>query len=82
MSSTIGDTAEIGAIASVFCDPKRPDTLLVGSIKSNIGHLESSSGLAGLVKTVLAIEKGLIPPNADFRSPKTELKMDKWNIKV
>ncbi|PQE27778.1 polyketide synthase protein [Rutstroemia sp. NJR-2017a BVV2] len=77
-----GDTAEIGAIASVFCDPRRPDTLVVGSIKSNIGHLESSSGLAGLVKTVLAIEKGLIPPNADFCNPKTELQMDKWNIRV
>lgn len=78
-----GDIAELGGIANVFCgDGRRSDSLYVGSIKSNIGHLESSSGLAGLIKTVLILEKGFIPPNADFQNAKKELKLEDWNIKV
>jgi 3-oxoacyl-(acyl-carrier-protein) synthase len=38
-----------------------------GAVKSNIGHLEGASGLAGLVKTVLILEQGIIPPNANFQ---------------
>lgn len=76
-----GDLAEIAAIADVIC-AERKSPLYVGSIKSNIGHLESSSGLAGLLKAVLIVNKGLIPPNADFRIPKPELKLRERNIKV
>lgn len=78
-----GDQAELQSIARVFCRKSRePGSLLVGSIKSNIGHLESSSGLAGLIKTVLVLEKGLIPPNADFQIQKPSLKLEEWNMKV
>ena len=76
-----GDLAEIGAIGAVFCN-HRASPLYVGSIKSNIGHLESASGLAGLVKAILVLEKGLIPPNADFRIAKADLDLDYHNIKV
>ena len=76
-----GDFAEIAAIADVICE-RRTSPLYVGSIKSNIGHLESSSGLAGLLKAVLVLEKGLIPPNADFGVPKPELKLSERNIRV
>lgn len=78
-----GDLAELQGIANVFCGNGRfPDSLYVGSIKSNIGHLESTSGLAGLIKTVLILENGLIPPNADFQSEKSNLKLKDWGIKV
>ena len=78
-----GDLTEMRAIANVFChNGRRRDSLYVGSIKSNIGHLESSSGLAGLIKTVLVLEKGLIPPNADFKSSKKDLNLEEWKIKV
>ncbi|MCJ1245405.1 hypothetical protein MMC30_002609 [Trapelia coarctata] len=78
-----GDIAELQAIANVFCNTDhRRELLYVGSIKSNIGHLESSSGLAGLIKTVLILEKGFIPPNADFQMRKEELKLDEWMVKV
>ena len=76
-----GDLAEIAAIADVLCE-RRKSPLFIGSIKSNIGHLESLSGLAGLLKAVLILEKGLIPPNADFGVPKPELKLSERNIKV
>ena len=78
-----GDEAELQGIVKVLCgNGRRPQTLFVGSVKSNIGHLESASGLAGVLKTVLALEKGFIPPNADFQSGKPILKLDKWNVKV
>ena len=78
-----GDQIELQAIANVFCaSNRRRGSLVVGSIKSNIGHLESSSGLAGLIKTVLALEKGFVPPNADFQSKKQNLKLEEWNIRV
>ena len=53
-----------------------------GALKSNIGHLEGGSGIAGLIKTVLVLEKGLIPPNANFEhiNPKIDAKFS--NIKV
>lgn len=76
-----GDRAEIGAIGAVFCND-RESPLYVGSIKSNVGHLESASGLAGLVKAILILEKGIIPPNADFKVAKVELKLSKHNIIV
>ena len=76
-----GDLAEIGAIGAVFCND-RASPLYVGSIKSNVGHLESASGLAGLVKAILVLDKGRIPPNADFQVAKAELKMSDQNIIV
>ena len=76
-----GDLAEIGAIRDVFCN-NRKSPLHVGSIKSNIGHLESASGLAGLVKTVLVLEKGFIPPNANFEAAKAELNLDNHELIV
>jgi acyl transferase domain-containing protein len=63
----LGDPTECAAMASVF-SPSRQDEspLFVGAVKSNIGHLEGASGVAGLVKTILVLEKGVIPPNANF----------------
>ena len=47
-----------------------------GAVKSNFGHLEGGSGLAGLIKTILVLEKGIIPPNANFEclNPKIDAK--------
>jgi acyl transferase domain-containing protein len=76
-----GDIAEMQSIAKVYCH-ERMDSVYVGSIKSNIGHLESVSGLAGLLKGVLVIEKGYIPPQAHLAHLKPELQVDDLNVKV
>ena len=55
-----GDIAELNAIKEVFCGERRTP-LFVGSIKANIGHLESTSGLAGLLKALLVLDRGAIP---------------------
>ncbi|KAK2018650.1 KR domain-containing protein [Colletotrichum eremochloae] len=62
----VGDPLEAAAISQVFQTAARNEPLVVGSVKSNIGHLEGASGLAGLLKTVLTLERGVIPPIADF----------------
>ncbi|KGO73766.1 Acyl transferase/acyl hydrolase/lysophospholipase [Penicillium italicum] len=63
--TAIGDSIETSAIGSVFRPHNSLDNpLYIGSVKSNIGHLEGASGVAGVIKTVLALEKGIIPPNS------------------
>ncbi|KAF2264111.1 ketoacyl-synt-domain-containing protein [Lojkania enalia] len=63
----LGDPLEATAIGNSFRSYRsEEEPLYVGSVKSNIGHLEGSSGLAGVIKVVLALESGLIPPNANF----------------
>lgn len=63
----LGDVNEGNAIGSVFQQRRTKDQpLIVGAVKANIGHLEGASGVAGLIKTVLALEKAIIPPNTNF----------------
>lgn len=76
-----GDSAEVGSISNVFCND-RTAPLPIGSIKSNIGHLESCSGLAGLVKAVLMLEKQAIPPTVNFETPKPNLRLKERMIRV
>ncbi|WP_438010602.1 SDR family NAD(P)-dependent oxidoreductase [Sorangium sp. So ce321] len=66
----LGDPIEakaIGAVLGRARDDSRP--LLIGSVKTNIGHLEAASGIAGLIKTVLSIQRRKIPPNLHFEQP-------------
>ena len=60
-----GDPVEAEAIASVFTVNRAIESPVhVGSVKTNIGHLEAASGLAALVKTISALEEGMIPPKS------------------
>ncbi|KAI9842656.1 MAG: Type I Iterative PKS [Sclerophora amabilis] len=65
----IGDPIEASAIGGAFRKHRDSDEpLYIGALKSNIGHLEGASGIAGLIKTVMVLEKGVIPPNTNFES--------------
>ncbi|CAA9961740.1 hypothetical protein PTMSG1_05117 [Pyrenophora teres f. maculata] len=75
----VGDPIEAGAIGSVFRQ-HRSRPIYVGSIKSNIGHLEGASGLAGILKTVLALEHGIIPPNANFEKVNPAIDIAALNV--
>ncbi|MEU5595232.1 type I polyketide synthase [Streptomyces sp. NPDC020298] len=60
----LGDPIEAGALGAVLGPGRDPDQpLLLGSVKGNLGHLESAAGIAGLVKTVLALHHDLVPPS-------------------
>lgn len=71
-----GDAAEIASIRDVFVGDgsRRTSPLKVGSIKSNLGHSESTSGLSGLLNAVLAMEQGVIPPVAALKDLKAEVR--------
>ncbi|EDN95526.1 hypothetical protein SS1G_11404 [Sclerotinia sclerotiorum 1980 UF-70] len=76
----IGDPREAGAIGIAFKDHV-DEPLVVGAVKSNIGHLEGASGLAGLIKTILILEKGVIPRNIWFEKLNPEILADEWKLK-
>ncbi|MCJ1383523.1 hypothetical protein MMC17_006637 [Xylographa soralifera] len=78
-----GDPIEARAIAAVFQPGRQQDRFLrIGSIKTNIGHMEVTSGLGGVIKTVLALEKGFIPPSINYEKPNPKLALDEWGLKV
>ncbi len=66
----LGDPAEVEALGEVFA-PGRPvgRPLLLGAVKTNIGHLEAASGMAGLIKAILCLRHGEVPGNLHFRNP-------------
>lgn len=79
----VGDKVEAAAIHQSFsCNQGKVTPLYVGSVKTNIGHTEAASGLAGLIKSVLMIQYGMIPPNLNFSEPNPEIPLDVWGMKV
>ena len=78
-----GDLSEVKALESVFAmDGRREFPLYLGSTKANIGHLESASGIAGLIKAVLMLEKGIIPGNPNLEELKDDLDIDSKHLIV
>ena len=62
----LGDPIEVGAISAALCDT-RTQPLVIGSVKTNVGHLEAAAGVTGVIKVVLALQRGEIPPNLHFQ---------------
>ncbi|KAH6612883.1 hypothetical protein B0J18DRAFT_473798 [Chaetomium sp. MPI-SDFR-AT-0129] len=81
-----GDPIEVGAIAKVFTPegraPGEAGKLRIGSVKTNIGHTETASGLAAIIKVALALEHGQIPPSVNFERPNPKLRLGEWGLKV
>src|SRR5438876_376819 len=68
--TSVGDPVEIKALGSILCKGRPADKpLLVGSVKTNIGHTEGAAGLAGLIKAALCLKHKMIPPNLHFHQP-------------
>lgn len=79
----VGDPIEVGALRAVFGEDRtRRKPLFIGSVKSNIGHLEAAAGIAGVIKTALMLERGFILPNYDFKHPNEKIPFDEWGLKV
>ncbi|KAL8910258.1 MAG: hypothetical protein Q9171_004422 [Xanthocarpia ochracea] len=78
-----GDPAEVGAIHRTIGQSRTGSRKLwIGSVKPNIGHLEAAAGVAGIIKGVLSMEHGLIPPNIYFSKPNPAIPLDEWNMAV
>ncbi|REH27640.1 phthiocerol/phenolphthiocerol synthesis type-I polyketide synthase D [Kutzneria buriramensis] len=77
----LGDPIEATALGSVLGEDRaRP--LLIGSIKSNLGHLEAAAGIAGLIKAVLSLDHGHIPPTLHYHSPNPHIDLDRLGLAV
>src|SRR6185436_9062577 len=82
--TAVGDPVEAGALGRML-GQRRDRTrgpLAIGSVKTNIGHLEAAAGLAGLVKTVLALEHRLVPPNLHGDELNPAIAFDALNLHV
>ncbi len=81
--TAVGDPIEINAVAAVYARGREADRpLLVGSVKTNLGHLESAAGVAGLIKAVLVVKQGVIPKHLHFNNPNPRLDWDRLPIRV
>ncbi|SDO73421.1 type I polyketide synthase [Lentzea jiangxiensis] len=79
----VGDPVEAAALGQVLGAGRAPaDALRVGSVKTNIGHLEGAAGIAGLLKTVLSISRGQLPPSLNFTEPNPDIAFDELGIRV
>ncbi|MFC0410228.1 SDR family NAD(P)-dependent oxidoreductase [Roseomonas elaeocarpi] len=76
-----GDPVETWAIGQAVARERRTP-LPIGSVKTNIGHTEPASGMAGLLKAMLVLEHGTIPPNLHFRNPNPNIGFDALNLRV
>ncbi|RSS53113.1 SDR family NAD(P)-dependent oxidoreductase [Streptomyces sp. WAC01280] len=81
--TSLGDPIELEAAWDVFGPGRRPgEPLLIGSVKSNIGHCESASGMASVFKTVLALRNGRIPGGLHFQNPNPHVPWRDMNVRV
>ncbi|HLL45762.1 MAG TPA: beta-ketoacyl synthase N-terminal-like domain-containing protein, partial [Longimicrobiaceae bacterium] len=79
----LGDPIEMQALAAALGDGRGAERpLLVGSVKTNIGHLEASAGVAGLIKGVLVLEHGEVPPHLHFRTPSPLIPWERLPVRV
>ncbi|MFI6729904.1 beta-ketoacyl synthase N-terminal-like domain-containing protein, partial [Streptomyces atratus] len=79
----VGDPIEAAALGAVFgADRRGRGPLRVGSVKTNIGHLEAAAGIAGLLKVTLALAHGVIPASLNFETPNPEIDLDGLGLRV
>ncbi|MFI6363029.1 beta-ketoacyl synthase N-terminal-like domain-containing protein, partial [Nocardia sp. NPDC050630] len=76
----LGDAVEVGALAAVLGSETEPTW--IGSVKSNIGHLEAAAGITGMVKAALSIRHGVIPPTINFHTENPLLKLAEHGLRV
>lgn len=81
--TSLGDPIEVGALGAVLCskrDPTQP--LIIGSVKTNIGHLEAAAGIAGVIKAVVCLQHREIAPNLHFKAGNPHIDWSALPIKV
>ncbi|WP_284232381.1 type I polyketide synthase [Mycobacterium antarcticum] len=79
----VGDPIEMRALASALASNRSStNPLVIGSVKTNIGHLEAGAGVAGLIKTALVLKHGYIPANLHFEKPSGGVSLAELNIDV
>ncbi|MGA1465980.1 MAG: ketoacyl-synthetase C-terminal extension domain-containing protein, partial [Balneolaceae bacterium] len=82
-ATELGDMIEITALTNVFRESTdRVGDCYLGSLKSNVGHLDTAAGAGGLIKTILSMQNGVIPPVCHFTEPNPKLNLETSPFKV
>ena len=81
--TALGDPIELGSLDQVFSSKRdHQHPLLIGSIKTNIGHLEAAAGIAGIIKLILSLKNEYLPPHLNCSNPTTRFPWDKRPIEI
>lgn len=79
----VGDPIEVAALSKAFESPSiKPHSCILGSVKSNVGHLDTAAGIAGLIKTALCVKHRMIPPTLHFSQPNPLIDFEKTPFTV
>lgn len=78
----VGDPIEAGSISNVIAKPTRSETLLIGSLKGNIGHTESAAGVAGLIKVLLMMKYSTIVPSVFYSEDSSSIDVKALNLSI
>ncbi|KAF3392979.1 Compactin diketide synthase mokB [Talaromyces pinophilus] len=79
----VGDPIEATAVHAALGHGRSPrNPLYIGSVKSNVGHLEGASGVISLIKAAMMLDRDLLLPNADFKRANENIPLTEWNMKV
>jgi acyl transferase domain-containing protein/NADPH:quinone reductase-like Zn-dependent oxidoreductase/SAM-dependent methyltransferase/acyl carrier protein len=81
--TAVGDPIEAHALSQALCqDRSAGEPLLIGSVKTNLGHLETAAGIAGLVKALLVLKHGSVPANLHFKTPNPNIDFAALKLRV
>lgn len=80
IGTPLGDAMEVEAMANVFGERTHP--LWLGAVAPNLGHLDAAAGMPALIKAVLAVQHGEIPPNLHFHTPSPLIDWAAWPVRV
>ncbi|NOX49264.1 MAG: acyltransferase domain-containing protein, partial [Gammaproteobacteria bacterium] len=81
--TSLGDPIEVGAINSVFAESHtRKNPIKIGSIKSNLGHMEAGAGTCGIIKVVQQLQNGLFYPHVNLKTPSRHIPWDSYIVSV
>ncbi|EPQ51987.1 polyketide synthase [Gloeophyllum trabeum ATCC 11539] len=80
--TVVGDSIEANAAGSVFSEGRNGREIIMGSVKSNIGHGEMGAYMSSLIKTVFMLENSVVLPNGFFEKPSQKIKFQEYNLRV
>ena len=81
--TSLGDPIEVESLGAVLCQGRsKEQPLIIGSVKTNIGHLESAAGVAGVIKLVLALQNKEIPPHLHLKNPNPHIRWGELAVEV
>jgi len=79
----LGDPIEVQALGEVISDKRQDNNpCWIGSLKTNIGHLEPAAGIMSVIKVALSLQQGVIPPHLNFENPNPHIEFAKYQFKI